>query len=384
LVARLRDSILSWKFVSTMGISIADLLVEIFRQLPAKELGDAIRDSATPGYLRAGATLHYNLALLDGNPYELKEALDVIQAPDADLNREIRDMLHRHPAEEMGRELQQKVAEAASLFKDIFGNEQLAQELETMLPAAFRAISWLIGYRLKQNLEYNPERVKVLLKALNSHNEIAAIMEQYRYKYAWQGDRDKATTLAWQTVAPRYFHLSAKIENIKEDEDQERLIGTGQGLEKYTAKNPAIVGLKDGLRGRLGAYLKKAAEHERIDYIRKQNSDGNRIQTEGEHISDLRHPDNEEDEGLSDEEVLSRENERPSPSRDAIVEELERKETIKERYSLLTEREKTVVKLKSQGYREEEIATIVGISQQRVSQLLRGAWAKWAKIKNSS
>jgi RNA polymerase sigma factor (sigma-70 family) len=281
----------------------------------------------------------------------------------------------------MGRELQQKVAEAASLFKDIFGNEQLAQELETMLPAAFRAISWLIGYRLKQNLEYNPERVKVLLKALNSHNEIAAIMEQYRYKYAWQGDRDKATTLAWQTVAPRYFHLSAKIENIKEDEDQERLIGTGQGLEKYTAKNPAIVGLKDGLRGRLGAYLKKAAEHERIDYIRKQNSDGNRIQTEGEHISDLRHPDNEKDEELSDETILSREEEKHLSSKDSVLEELVSKEAYHEWYGSLTEQERAVVNLRMENQTQQEIAKSMGISQQRVSQLLRGARAK---IKNSS
>jgi len=225
-------------------------------------------------------------------------------------------------------------------------------------------------------MEYNRQNVKALLEAINSHKEIEAAVEQYHYKYAWQGDRNKAAVLAWQAMAPKYFHVSSKIENIHEDENQERLIGMQQGLEQYVDKRPAIRALKDGLRGRFGAYLKRAAENEQIDYIRKQVTDGNRVQTKGQHISDLRYADNEEDE------ILSRQKEKLHPSKDALVEELESKEMLSAWRSLLTQREEKATQLKLDGYREVEIAKMMGISQQRVSQLLRSASAKYLKIQD--
>jgi RNA polymerase sigma factor (sigma-70 family) len=378
LANKMKASILRWEVISALGVFLADMWVELFRKIPSKELGDAVRGSITPAYIRAGATVRYSLALLDGNERELRETLDILRASDADLNREINYLLHRHPAEETGRELQQKVVETASFLKHILSNDRFAEELQAALPASFRLTSWFVGHRLKQNMEYDPEKVKALLEAVNSHREIGAAMEQYRYKYAWQGDRNNAIVLAWQALAPKYFRLSPNIEDIHEDGDLERLIGMQQGLERYVGKKPAIRALRDGLRGRLGAYLKRAAKNERIDYIRKQTSKRNKVQTMGKHVSDLRSADEEEDE------ILSRRKEKLHPSRDGVVEELESKETFSRWLSLLTESEKTATTLRSDGYKQAKIARIMGISQQRVSQLLASAWTKYLKIKNPS
>jgi DNA-directed RNA polymerase specialized sigma24 family protein len=384
LARQMKNSMFRWEVFSTFGIVVFDMLADFFRQLPSKELGDALRASATPAFIRAHETVRYTLALLNGNQRELQESLDILRASDADLQREINHMFHKHSSQEAGRELQQKIVHLASFLRNFFGDKQRAEQFQATLPVVFRIISWSIGYRLRQNMQCNPQKVKALFEAINSHKEIEAALEQYRYKHAWQGDRNKATVLAWQALAPKYFHLSTKIENIDEDEDQERLIGMQQGLEQYVDKNPAIVALVDGLLGRLGAYLRKAAENERRDYIRNQVADGNKVQTEGEHISDLRCADSEEDEELPDEEILSREKEKHRPSRNAVVEELEFEEMVGDWHKLLTEGEKTATNLKSDGYTQLEIARMMGISQQRVAQLLASAWAKYFKIKDSS
>jgi RNA polymerase sigma factor (sigma-70 family) len=379
----MKNSILRWEVVSTLGVHFVDVLDDLFRQIPSKELGDAVRGSITPAYIRAGATARYSVGLLEGNKLELKETLGILQASDTDLNEEIRYMLRRHSAEEAGRELQHKVTEMASFIKDVSSNDQFAREFKAGLRPASRFISWFVGQRLRQNMEYNPENVKALLEAIDSHKEIAAVVEQYRYKYAWEGDRNKAVVLGWQAVAPKYFHMSLNLEEIREDENQERLIGMQQGLEQYADKRPAIVALQEGLLGKLGAYLNMAATNEQIDYIRKQITDGNRVQTEAEHASDLRHADNEEDEELPDEEILSREEEKHHPSKDALVEELEFKEKLGHWVSLLTESEQTATNLTSDGYTQMEIADMMGITQQRVSQLLRSALAKYLNIQDS-
>lgn len=383
LANKVKNSIFRWEVISILGVHLADMLDDLFRQIPSRELGDAVRGSITPAYIRAGATVRYSLALLDGNQLELKETLDILQASDADLNQEIKYVLRRHPAEETGRELQHKVAETVSFIKDVLSNDRFAKEFEAALPAAFRLISWFVGHRLRQNMEYNRQKIKALFEAINSHKEIEAAVEQYHYKYAWQGDRNNAALLAWQALAPRYFHLSPKIEKIYEDENQEKLIGMQQGLEQYVDERPAIVALEDGLLGKLGAYLNMAAKNEQTDYIRKQITDGNRVLTEGEHANDLRYPDNEEDEELPDEEILSREKEKRHPSKDAIAEELEFKEMLSTWHSLLTESEKTATNLKATGYTQVEIARMMGISQQRASQVIGSALAKYFKIQDS-
>jgi RNA polymerase sigma factor (sigma-70 family) len=384
LANKVKNSIFRWEVISTLGVHLADMLDDLFRQIPSRKLGDAVRGSITPAFIRAGATVRYSVALLDGNQRELKETLDILQASDADLNEEIKYVLRRHPAEEAGRELQQKVAETVSFIKDVLSNDHFAKEFEAALPAAFRLISWFVGHRLRQNMEYNRQKVKALFEAINSHKEIEAAVEQYHYKYAWQGDRNDAALLAWQALAPKYFHLNPKIEEIHEDANQEKFIGMQQGLEQYVDERPAIVALQDGLLGKLGAYLNMAAKNEQTDYIRKQITDGNRVLTEGEHISDLRHPDNEEGEQLPDEEILGREIEKRHPSKDALVEELEFKEMLSRWTNLLTESEKTAASLKSDGYTQAEIAKQMGITQQRASQLLRSALAKYLKLQHSS
>lgn len=84
------------------------------------------------------------------------------------------------------------------------------------------------------------------------------------------------------------------------------------------------------------------------------------------HAEDLRHLGREEDEELSDDEIISREKEKYCPSRDLVAEEVEAKENYKIWYGSLTEQDKTAVDL-SQRYNQREIAEQMGISQQRVS-----------------
>ena len=175
-----------------------------------------------------------------------------------------------------------------------------------------------------------------LLEAIGRHREVAAVMEQYRFRHDWGGDRDSAIDSGWQALAPKYFGMSEKLKGIKKDEDEEKLIGVAQGLENYTKKNRAIDALEDSFLGKLGAYLKKAAQNQETDYYRKQTTDGNRVLTEAVSAEDLRHPDNDEDEELSDDEILSREKEKRYSSRNSIVEWIEFKETIKEWYASLT------------------------------------------------
>jgi DNA-directed RNA polymerase specialized sigma24 family protein len=225
-------------------------------------------------------------------------------------------------------------------------------------------------------------RSQKLLEAIGHHGEITATMERYRYRHGWQGDRSKAVALAWQVVAPKYFHLSPRVGDIKNDEGQEKLIGVAQGLEDYTNKNTAMVAIEDGFLGKLGAYLKRAAANQETDYRRKQITDGNIILTEARHAEDFHHADREEeeDEEQSDEKILSREKQKHHPSGDPVVEELEAKESSRAWYSTLTERERTAIDLKVTLDNEEEIARIMGISQQRVSQLLGQAFKKWHKF----
>ncbi len=383
LAEETKRSIFRWEVFSTLGIWLADIWVEFFQQLPNKELGDAICESITPRYLRAGETVRYTVALFDGNQSELRQALDILEASDADLNREIKNLLDGHSPQEVGRELKEKVIQVATFINDAFSNDEFAEEFQAALPLAFRLISWFIGYRLRQNLEYDRQRVSRLLGAIGRHEEITAAMEQYRCRYRWGGDENKATSLVWQAVAPKYFRLSRNLTDIHEDVAEVKLLGMAQGLNNYTSKHPAIDALADGFLGKLGAYLRRAGENEEKDYLDSQRSDGNRVLTEAKHTQDFRYEGEEDDDELSDDEILSRQKEKRAPSGDVVLKQLESKEAIAEWYKSLTENEKTVTTLKSSGHTEVEIAATMGISQQRVSQLLQGAWRKWEKISSS-
>jgi len=373
-----------WQLFTAFTDFIFDLF-NIFCQIPAKELGEAIRESITPAYLRAGETIAYEVALFDNNPARMKESLDILEASDAELEREIANMFRGYSTEQLGRQMQRMEIDVVSQLRQVFSGNEFKEKFNDTIPTAalitYRNMSFYIGRRLSQNLQHDPQRTNRLLDAINHHREIPAVFEQYRYAHSWGGDSTKAICLAWQAVAPKYFSLPGKVEDIEEDDGQEKLIGVAQGLKNYTDKNRAIEALTDAFLGKLGAYLVKAAKNEETDYVRKQMSDGNRALTEAKHAADLRHPDSEEDEELSDEEILSREKEKYYPARDSIVEELESKETIEEWYNSLTEREKTVIDLKSADYTEAKIADMTGISQQRVSELLQQSVRKYQRLK---
>lgn len=373
-----------WQLFTAFSDFMFDI-VNIFCQIPAKELGEAIRESVTPAYLRAGETVTYELALYNNNRDRMKESLAILEASDTELQQQIADMFSSYSTKQLGYHTQRILKDMVSRLRELFSNSQFRDELDEKLPTgaliAGRNMSWYIGHRLSQNLQRDAQRTITLLEAINHHKEIPGVFEQYRYRHCWGGDRTKAIRLSWQAVAPRYFGLSGQIEHIREDKHQEKLIGVAEGLENYADKNRAIEALTDGFLGRLGAYLKRAAEGQEKDYARKQMTDGNRALTEAKHAEDLRQRDKEEDERLSDDEILSREREKHYPSRDSVVEELESKETIEEWYNSLTEREKTVTNLKSAAYQEVEIAKMIGISQQRVSELLQQSLTKYQKLK---
>ena len=64
-----------YKFFTCFGDLVADLTISIFRQIPAKQLGEAIRQSITPAYIRAGEAVRYEFALLYDDQARLKESL---------------------------------------------------------------------------------------------------------------------------------------------------------------------------------------------------------------------------------------------------------------------------------------------------------------------
>ena len=381
-LAREVERVLHWYRLFTAASDImADVSIRVFRRIPAKELGEVIRESITPAYIRAGETVRYELALFDNNQTKLKESIEVLLASDAELERGIANTFSGYSTKELGTWLRRIMVDGLSQLNELFSSSEYNEELLSSLPIACRHICWYLGNRVNRNLRYDPQRTARLLEVISRHKEIIAAMEQYRYRYSWQGDRNKAIALGWQAVAPRYFHLSGSLEDIKEDVEQEKLLGVAEGLEDYTGKNRAMEAITDGFLGRLRVYLKRAAENQEKDYVRKQTTDGNIALTHAKHAQDLRPRDREEDLELTDEKILSREREKYYPSCDSIVEQLESKETVEEWYNSLTEKEKTATDLKSAGYAQAEIARMMGISQQWVSQLLQQSLRKYQKLK---
>jgi RNA polymerase sigma factor (sigma-70 family) len=374
-----------WQLFTVFSDGIFDLLAASFCQLPAKQLGEAIRESITPAYLRSQEVVSYEFAVFYDQRARMKESRNILLASDIELEREINDMFRHYSTKQIGTQVQKMVAEVTAQLKEGFSSSKFKAKFGEILPGAVlilsRNLSWFIGYRLRQNLHNDPQITRGLLEAISRHGEICAAMEQYRCRNDWDGDRNIAIELAWQAMAPKYFSMSSKMKAIIKDGDQEKLIGVSQGLENYTGKNRAIDALTDGFLGKLGAYLKKAAQNQETDYHRKQKTDGNRVLTKAAHAEDLRHPDNQKDGKLSDDEIFSREKEKRYFSHNSLAEETESKETIKEWWASLTEKEKTAIDLKSVGLTETEIADKMGICHQRVSQLLSHSMRKYRKIK---
>jgi len=247
-----------------------DLFLGLFRQIPVKELGEAIRESVTPAYIRAGEMVRYEIAVFHNDQARMSDRMSVIKASDTELQHEIADMFRGYSTKRLGEEMQRSITEAMSQIREVFSSSDFKDKFDNQIPAAisagFRKVSWYLGYRISQNLRSDKQRTTRLLEAVSRHREIEAAMEQYRYRHGWQGDRNRVVELAWRAIAPKYFRCSGKLEKIEEDEEQEKLIGMVQGLEDYTKKNRAIKALTGGFCGTLSAYLKTTAQNEEKDY----------------------------------------------------------------------------------------------------------------------
>ena len=209
-----------YEFFTTVGDFIADVFLTICCQIPARGLGEVIRESTTPAYLRAGETVAYELALFDNNQTRIEKSLAILYASDAELEREIANIFSGYSTEQLGREMQRIMAEAMSELRELFSSKEFKEQFINVWPIVWQRLSWYLGYRLRLNLECDPQRINKLLEAINHHKEIAAVFEQYRYGYGWGGDSTNAIRLGWQAVGPKYFHLPRKVEDIKEDEDK--------------------------------------------------------------------------------------------------------------------------------------------------------------------
>ncbi len=359
-------------------------LMLVVAQLPDKELGEGFRLSLTPSYRKAHASVKYITALFSQNQRELQDAEQVLQASDADLAGDLEQAMYRVSSIELGRYLKQLLIEFATLWEELVSSEDFRQNLPDKLPFAFQWLAWYLGYCFRQRLQNDPPRAKRVLEAIGKHSEVDAVMEQYKFVHGWGGDRDRAIVLAWEPIGREIFRMNGQIPTVSGDEEQEweedqqlKLIGIADGLETYCRRNPAYVGLMDGVSGGVRSYLAKAAENKELSYYRKQNKD---LLAEAKHASDFRTPDDEKAEELSDDEILSRLRERYHPSADPVVQEVEAKESAVAWYASLTEKEKTAVSLAAELDTEEEIAAEMGISQQRVSQLLKQTWRKYRKL----
>jgi hypothetical protein len=95
-----------WKFFTVLTDFIFDLFVGVLYQIPAKELGEAIRESATPAYVRAGETVRYELALFHNDQARMSQSMSILMASDAELEREIANMFNGYSTKQLGREMQ--------------------------------------------------------------------------------------------------------------------------------------------------------------------------------------------------------------------------------------------------------------------------------------
>jgi len=359
--------------------AIADVWDAIGRQLPAEVLGEVFKESFTPQYLKAQASVQYALALFAQDSRKIQEAEQVLQASEHELKCEIDSEISRTSTKDLGKYVRQLMLEIASLFRELSAVLQREERWAKYLPRVFQTIAWYIGYKFHCYAVSHPQRVREVLEAVEARSEIEAFTQQYKFLYGWAEDGNNAIRLAWQAVARKYFLLDGRANSIHRDEDQEKLVGVASGLKTYCDKNWAMVALLDGVSGGLGAYLAKAAKNRETDYVRRLVNEGNKVLTEAKHVADYRTK--EEDPERSDEEILSELSEKLHPSSDPTADQVETKETFVAWLRSLTEEELTVVNLRSIGKSEEEIAEEMGISQPRVSQLLGQSWRKYQKIR---
>ncbi|NQT72446.1 MAG: hypothetical protein HQ553_06700 [Chloroflexi bacterium] len=367
-----------YEFFEAVGEPSVDIAILLIQQILPKELGEAIRESVTPEYVRAGETVAYQMAVFNNNCTRMQQSLDIIQASDAELQREINHLFSGHSSEQVGRQCQRTMTDVISSAKTLFSSEEFKEQFVKIWPIVWQRLSWYMGYRLRLNLQSNPERTRRLLEGLDTHREVTAVMEQFRCEHGWGGDRDNAVRLAWQAVAPK--SAPAQIEGITRDEDEERLIGIAQGLQDYVGNHRAMDTLTEGYSGRLRAYLGTAGNNEQKDANRKRQSKRAKVLTDAIHPEGLRPSGAEMDNQQHQEEILSRLDEKYHPQGDPVLESLVSKEKFEEWITSLTDRERRAVELTDRFENQQRVAEAMEIGQQRVSQLLTQALRKWSKI----
>jgi len=369
-----------WELYQVFG----DLML-MLRQIPTPLLGEVVRESLTPAYLKAKARVLYGEALMTGDRQGARQAQEILDASEADLQREINRSLEGLSSQELGLHLQRSAMEVAQIFGEIFGSRQWQEQMSQHLPLIFQTMAGYLGYSFASYMASHPEEVAGVLGALKKRGEVEAAVEQYRWLYGWGGDRSAAVKKAWSAVAPKHFRLSSRIEDIQQDEDQQKLIGMASGLADYCLNQPAVTALLDGVSGRLKSYLATAALNEERDRQRHLRTKGNRAITEARHAADFCSEDDGTggEKALLDDEILSRLKEIFQPQRDSLAEEVEANETLDTWWQSLSEQQRDMVKLADNGYSQEEIAQKMGLSQQRVSQVLVEAEEKFKKLKKS-
>ena len=93
----------------------------------------------------------------------MEESRKILLASDTELEREIRDMFRHYSSKQIGMQIQRMVAEVTSQLKEGFSSSEFKEKFGEILPTAVlilsRNMSWSIGYRLRQNLHNDPQRM---------------------------------------------------------------------------------------------------------------------------------------------------------------------------------------------------------------------------------
>jgi len=366
-----------------MMIAFGDLFSEIFDRIPSAELGEACRQSITPSYLKAQASVQYARALYLQNAPMLHEAEELLQATDEQISHEIAISMSGMSNLELGEYVKRLMSKVAAVWQELFSTPGVGEMLRNALPETLANLAWYMGYCFRYHLQQHPSQTKSVLDVIKRRGEIDALMEQYRWIHGWGGDRDQGIAKAWRSVAPGFFRISGNVEDVKEDADQERLIGVSHGLEGYSRRNSAVVGLMDGAAGGLKSLLAKAGRDQETSWKRKQLSIGNKALTdayhpEAGHATPDENPLDEIVGNLGDDGIFNLLQEYPADG-DEILSEVVTKERCNEWLSKLTQRERTAVELMLRMKTQQDVAKAMGIGQPQVSQLLSSAWRKFLK-----
>lgn len=386
LARELERTILRWEFFTTVFDFLCDAWVTLFRQFPDKALGEAIQGSLTPAYIRAHMLAQYTTALFLGDRHLLSEAQEVLEASDSEIEKGIREVWGTYSKEEIGRGLKAKTVEIATLFRNLFASDEIREMFHSVSPEGIKFIAWYLGYTLRVNMRSKRQTVTRLLRAMSLHHlEIEACIQEYGYYYSWGGDENEAVKHACQAVAPRYFSLHCKAENLRE-RDQEKFVGIWKAVKSYPSKKPLRVALDDAVSGRFTSYLVKSAKNQEIDYIRMINRQrGVKPQREwsqeGKTEEEIRRQIDKGIEDLRGRELLAPDFENPDGSITSALEQAEQKQSFdqwheEERENFVAEKVEELCQKTKLTPRQQLVRQYYNKSDKEIALLLRDKFNK--------